>query len=88
MDKKLVETIAEQVHEDWRRKKRAAGVTTRKAAETQEELMVPFAELSEPAKQLNRDPVVTVLGALEAAGFAVVSVDEALGAGVALRPKQ
>lgn len=45
--------------------KRAQGVTTRKA-EDGEELMVPYADLSEKAKELDRGTVRAVYQAIEA----------------------
>jgi hypothetical protein len=41
--------------------KRQAGVTSRKLDTTGEELMVPYSQLSEQAKELDRGTVRTVL---------------------------
>jgi hypothetical protein len=51
--------------------KRAAGVTSRRL-ESGEELMVPYGQLSEQAKNLDRGTVRTVVRALLDAGFDVV----------------
>ena len=60
-----MEAIAAKVHEQWMAAKRAKGVTSRKS-EAGEELMVPYAQLSEEAKQLDRGSVEAVLKAMEA----------------------
>ncbi|MFD2721497.1 RyR domain-containing protein [Hymenobacter monticola] len=62
-----LELVAEKVHEAWMKTKRDQGVTTR-LSETGEELMVPYAQLSEPAKELDRMTVRTVYAAIEALG--------------------
>jgi predicted SPOUT superfamily RNA methylase MTH1 len=62
-----LEIVAAKVHEAWMQTKRAQGVTTR-LSETGEELMVPYAQLSEPAKELDRMTVRTVYAAIEAVG--------------------
>lgn len=69
---RLVEDIAETVHEAWMDSKRAQGVTSRRS-ETGEELMVPYGQLSEPAKDLDRGTVRAVLDALGRRGYAVVA---------------
>lgn len=61
-----IETVSAKVHEAWMQNKRAAGVTTRKL-ESGEELMVPYSELSEEAKQLDRGSVAAVYRAIAAA---------------------
>lgn len=61
-----VEAISAEVHAAWMEQKRAAGVTSRKL-ESGEELMVPYAQLSDEAKQLDRATVVTVLSAMRRA---------------------
>jgi hypothetical protein len=66
----IVEDVSAQVHETWMQAKRAAGVSSRKL-ETGEELMVPYASLSEQAKDLDRGTVRTVLTALTGLGFAI-----------------
>jgi hypothetical protein len=62
-----LELVAEKVHEAWMQTKQSQGVKTR-LSETGEELMVPYAQLSEPAKELDRMTVRTVYAAIEAAG--------------------
>jgi hypothetical protein len=54
--------VSAQVHETWMEAKLAAGVTSRRL-ESGEELMVPYAQLSEEAKELDRGTVRTVLAA-------------------------
>ena len=58
-----IEAVAAKVHEAWMESKRAQGVTSRKS-ETGEELMVPYEELSEPAKELDRGSVRAVYEAI------------------------
>lgn len=60
-----IETVSAKVHESWMDAKRRAGVTTRKL-ESGEELMVPYNELSEEAKELDRGTVQTVYDAIKA----------------------
>lgn len=64
----LIETISDAAHQGWMHAKLALGVTSRKS-ETGEELMVPYAELSEAAKDLDRGAVRAVLHSIDAAGF-------------------
>ena len=59
-----VESVAAKVHEAWMAEKRANGVTSR-LSESGEELMVPYAQLSEAAKELDRRTVWAVLRAAE-----------------------
>jgi len=59
-----IEAIAEQVHNRWIETKQSQGITSRKS-ETGEELMVPYAQLSEAAKDLDRNSVRAVLEAEE-----------------------
>ncbi len=59
-----IEVVSAQVHSAWMDSKRAQGVTTRKA-ENGEELMVPYEQLSEKAKDLDRGTVVAVYAAIE-----------------------
>lgn len=61
-----VEVVAAEVHAAWVRSKHAQGVTSRRA-EDGEELMVPYADLSEPQKDMDRALVRTVYAAIEAA---------------------
>lgn len=67
----LVEILAETVHDVWMETKKAQGVSFRRS-EWDEQLMAPYMELSEPAKELDRVTVRGVLDALEANGFTVV----------------
>lgn len=60
-----LEMVAEKVHESWLEGKQAQGLTSR-LSETGEELMVPYPQLSEPAKELDRATVRTVYAAIEA----------------------
>lgn len=60
-----IEDVSAAVHSAWMDSKRANGVTTRKA-EDGEELMVPYGELSEKAKELDRGTVRAVYRAIEA----------------------
>src|SRR6185295_4064416 len=62
-----IETVSAKVHEAWMEQKRASGVTTRKS-ESGEELMVPYEQLSEQSKELDRGTVKAVYAAIEAAG--------------------
>jgi hypothetical protein len=59
-----LEIVAEKVHESWLKSKQAQGVLSR-LSETGEELMVPYQQLSEPAKELDRITVRTVYAAIE-----------------------
>ena len=59
-----IEKVSAEVHNEWIRSKLRQGVTSRKL-ETGEELMVPYEQLSETAKDLDRMPVRTVYGAIE-----------------------
>ena len=58
-----IELVSERVHEAWIKSKLAQGVTTRKS-ETGEELMVPYLDLSEAAKDLDRNTVIAVYKAI------------------------
>ena len=60
-----IEAVAARVHEAWVRAKRAQGVTSRKS-ETGEELMVDYQNLSESAKELDRESVRAVYAAIQA----------------------
>jgi len=62
-----VELVAAKVHEAWMAQKRAAGITSRKS-ERGEELMVPYEQLSEQAKDLDRTTVRTVYEAIVEVG--------------------
>jgi hypothetical protein len=63
MDLPDVEEVSAKVHEAWMDAKRRAGVTTRKS-ESGEELMVPYEQLSEEAKELDRSSVRAVYDAI------------------------
>lgn len=65
MDLPDVEEVSAKVHEAWMDAKRARGVTSRKS-ESGEELMVPYAELSEESKELDRSSVRAVYEAIRA----------------------
>ena len=60
-----IEVVSAKVHEAWMDSKRAQGVSTRKA-EDGEELMVPYADLTEKAKELDRGTVRAVFDAIRA----------------------
>lgn len=59
-----IELVSLKVHEAWRQFNLNKGITTRKS-ETGEELMVPYKQLSEVAKDLDRNTVKTVYTAIE-----------------------
>jgi hypothetical protein len=61
-----IELVSAKVHDAWMAQKRASGIATRKL-ESGEELMVPYGELSEQAKELDRGTVRAVYAAIEAA---------------------
>lgn len=58
-----IEVVSASVHAAWMESKIAQGVTSRKA-EDGEELMVPYHQLSEKAKQLDRGSVQAVYAAI------------------------
>lgn len=60
-----IETVSAVVHAAWIQSKMAQGVRSRKS-ETGEELMVPYDELSEAAKELDRATVQAVYSAIQA----------------------
>jgi hypothetical protein len=59
-----IELVSAAAHEGWMEAKRALGVTSRKS-ETGEELMVPYADLSDAAKELDRGAVRAVYAAIQ-----------------------
>jgi hypothetical protein len=59
-----IELVAASVHEAWMESKHKQGVTSRKS-ESGEELMVPYEQLSEAAKDLDRGSVQAVYAAIE-----------------------
>ena len=60
-----LELVAEKVHDNWMQTKMAAGVTSRKLDTSGEELLVPYKDLSEEAKELDRGTVMTVYAAIK-----------------------
>lgn len=70
-----IETVSAAVHAAWMDSKRAQGVQSRKA-EDGEELMVPYAELTEKAKELDRGTVRAVYAAIVACDSALVDVSK------------
>jgi RyR domain len=61
-----IEIVSAKVHEAWMEAKKAQGVTTRKS-EKGEELMIPYEQLSEAAKELDRSVVRAVYAAIQEA---------------------
>ncbi len=61
-----IESVSAKVHEAWIVSKLKQNVTSRKA-EDGEELMVPYEQLSEKAKELDRSTVKAVYAAISAA---------------------
>ena len=59
-----IELVAAEVHAAWMDSKRALVIGSRRS-ETGEELMVPYAQLSEAAKELDRATVRAVYAAIE-----------------------
>jgi hypothetical protein len=59
-----LETVASEVHCQWLESKQKMGIISRKA-EDGEELMVPFEQLSEKAKELDRSTVRVVYAAIK-----------------------
>jgi hypothetical protein len=59
-----LEKIAAAVHESWIESKLSKGITSR-LSETGEELIVPYENLSEAAKDLDRGSVKAVVAAIE-----------------------
>ena len=60
-----IELVSAKVHENWVNMKHEAGVTSRKLDTTGEELLVPYDQLSEEAKELDRGTVRTVYAAIK-----------------------
>jgi uncharacterized HAD superfamily protein len=65
MLEKRMEEIAAKVHDAWIETKKAQGVTSR-LNEWEEEQMVPYHQLSDRAKDLDRGTVRAVLSAIKA----------------------
>jgi hypothetical protein len=63
-----IESVSAEVHEAWMESKRAQGVSSRKS-EDGEELMVPYDQLSEKAKELDRGTVRAVYSAIRRAAM-------------------
>ncbi len=61
-----IEVVSEKVHEAWMESKRKQGYTTRRS-EKGEEMMVPYEELSEELKEVDRGTVRAVYAAIRAA---------------------
>lgn len=59
-----IEIVAAEVHQAWIDAKLAQGISSRPAA-TGEEQMVPYTQLSEPLKELDRATVRAVYAAIE-----------------------
>jgi hypothetical protein len=59
-----IELVSAQVHEAWMESKKANGVSSRKS-EDGEELMIPYENLSEKAKDLDRNTVKAVYAAIK-----------------------
>jgi RyR domain. len=59
-----IELVSELVHESWVQAKKTQGFHSRKA-EDGEELMVPYNQLSEKAKDLDRNTVKAVYKAIK-----------------------
>lgn len=64
MELPAIDEVAALVHDEWIAHKLTNGITSRLAAEDGEELMVPFAQLSEQAKNLDRMLVQSVYNAI------------------------
>ena len=60
-----IEPVSMRVHEAWMDSKRQQGVISRKS-EAGDELMVPYGELTEAAKDLDRGTVNAVYAAIKA----------------------
>jgi hypothetical protein len=60
-----IELVSAKVHEAWIASKRSQSIISRKS-ESGEELMVPYQQLSEPAKDLDRETVMAVYAAIKA----------------------
>ncbi len=59
-----IEIVSAEVHLAWMKSKATQGITSRKS-ENGEELMVPYEQLSESAKDLDRNTVRAVYAAIE-----------------------
>lgn len=68
----IVELCAEAVHDKWVETKRSQGITSR-PSESGVEQMVPYAELPEPLKDLDRGSVTAVVDVLVSRGLLEVA---------------
>ena len=59
-----IEQVSAEVHRAWMESKKTIGISSRKA-EDGEELMVPYEQLSEKAKDLDRNTVRAVFAAIK-----------------------
>jgi hypothetical protein len=59
-----IELVSEEVHNAWLESKKAHGIQSRRS-EDGEELMVPYQQLSEKAKDLDRNTVKAVYAAIK-----------------------
>lgn len=59
-----IELVSEEVHNAWMRSKKDQGFSSRKS-EDDEELMVPYEQLSEKQKDLDRNTVKAVYAAIK-----------------------
>ncbi|PWR08591.1 hypothetical protein DKT68_15355 [Micromonospora acroterricola] len=66
----MTEALSEAVHVAWMETKTQQGVTSRRS-EWGEEQMVPYRDLSERAKDLDRGTVRGVLAAIDRAGYRI-----------------
>lgn len=74
MEADLIEKLSEAAHAGWMEGKRAQGIKSR-LSEWGEEFMVPYSEMSERAKDIDRAAVRSVIDAIRALGCRVVTVD-------------
>jgi hypothetical protein len=59
-----IEKVSAKVHQAWMEGKKAKGIISRKS-EKGEELMVPYEDLTEESKELDRASVQAVYAAIE-----------------------
>jgi hypothetical protein len=64
-----IEVVSSEVHAAWMESKRAQGVDSRKS-EDGEEMMVPYEQLTEKSKELDRATVRAVYAAIRRAAGA------------------
>ena len=76
MKNKIVDELAAAKHDQWIKDRRDEGIESYLMPGTREELMVPYDDLSELAKKLDRDPVEAVLAAATSCGYALLPVRE------------